>query len=159
MLELVGLAVAYPNGAPALQATTLTFPRGGFTVLLGPSGAGKSTLLRTLNGLVAPTAGTITVAGIGGIARSSALRRSSVRRQPWPLSAARIASRSARVALTSFSRDGASESWPSRAARRSPCRRSPRSPRPGTPSGPPCPSCLGRRSGSPAGGRAQGCPA
>jgi phosphonate transport system ATP-binding protein len=56
MLDIDGVAVTYANGTPALQATSLRFEPGAFTVLLGPSGAGKSTLLRVLNGLVRPTA-------------------------------------------------------------------------------------------------------
>jgi phosphonate transport system ATP-binding protein len=75
MLELEAVAMVYLGGARALEPTTLSFVRGGFTVLLGPSGAGKSTLLRSINGLVRPTSGTVTVDGIGDISRRGALRR------------------------------------------------------------------------------------
>ena len=47
----------------ALDKVDLTVPAGQMLALLGPSGSGKSTLLRTLNGLVAPTAGTVRVLG------------------------------------------------------------------------------------------------
>jgi phosphonate transport system ATP-binding protein len=47
----------------ALDKVDLTVPNGQMLALLGPSGSGKSTLLRTLNGLVAPTAGSVRVLG------------------------------------------------------------------------------------------------
>ena len=47
----------------ALDKVDLTVPNGQMLALLGPSGSGKSTLLRTLNGLVAPTTGTVRVLG------------------------------------------------------------------------------------------------
>jgi phosphonate transport system ATP-binding protein len=45
----------------ALSDVSVTIEEGEFVILLGPSGAGKSTLLRVLNGLTAPTAGTVRV--------------------------------------------------------------------------------------------------
>jgi phosphonate transport system ATP-binding protein len=47
----------------ALDAVDLTVPAGQMLAILGASGSGKSTLLRTLNGLVAPTSGTVYVLG------------------------------------------------------------------------------------------------
>ncbi|QEH35245.1 Arginine transport ATP-binding protein ArtM [Aquisphaera giovannonii] len=47
-----------------LDGVTFRVPRGEFVAVLGPSGAGKSTLLRCLNGLVAPSGGSIAVDGI-----------------------------------------------------------------------------------------------
>lgn len=47
----------------ALDGVDLTVPAGQMLAILGPSGSGKSTLLRTLNGLVAPTSGTVEVLG------------------------------------------------------------------------------------------------
>ena len=65
LLALRSLAVTYANGTVALHGTTLDIAAGQFVVLLGASGAGKSTLLRSLNGLVVPSAGALTVADIG----------------------------------------------------------------------------------------------
>jgi phosphonate transport system ATP-binding protein len=75
MIKIDNLAVVYPSGTRALAPTTLSIEKGRFTVLLGSSGAGKSTLLRTLNGLVRPTAGSITVDGVGALRGKQAMRR------------------------------------------------------------------------------------
>jgi phosphonate transport system ATP-binding protein len=47
----------------ALDRVDLEVPAGQMLAILGLSGSGKSTLLRTLNGLVAPTSGTVQVLG------------------------------------------------------------------------------------------------
>ena len=47
----------------ALSEISLTVGDGEFVSLIGPSGCGKSTLLRLVADLIAPTTGTITVAG------------------------------------------------------------------------------------------------
>jgi ABC-2 type transport system ATP-binding protein len=47
----------------ALADCTLTIPAGHVVGLVGPNGAGKTTLLHLATGLLAPTAGTITVLG------------------------------------------------------------------------------------------------
>lgn len=65
LVQTEGLAVTYPNGYQALRSTSLTVRPGEFLVLLGASGAGKSTLLRTLNGLVRPTQGDVTLKDVG----------------------------------------------------------------------------------------------
>lgn len=46
-----------------MDGVSFEIPAGSFTVLLGPSGCGKSTLLRTVNRLVTPVEGTVTVGG------------------------------------------------------------------------------------------------
>jgi phosphonate transport system ATP-binding protein len=70
-----GLEVTYKNNLKALKSTSLDVTQGSFVVLLGTSGAGKSTLLRALNGLVKPTAGSITAAGLGDLADPLTLQR------------------------------------------------------------------------------------
>ncbi len=47
----------------ALEDISLTLPAGQLTVLVGTSGSGKSTLLRTINHLVAPTSGSVSLDG------------------------------------------------------------------------------------------------
>ncbi|MDE0304902.1 MAG: ABC transporter ATP-binding protein [Albidovulum sp.] len=47
----------------ALDNVSVDFPSGGFYALLGPSGCGKTTLLRLIAGFVAPTSGSISIAG------------------------------------------------------------------------------------------------
>jgi phosphonate transport system ATP-binding protein len=64
IISLDQVSVTFPGGVRALTPTSLSFHRGGFTVLLGCSGAGKSTLLRTLNFLQRPTTGRIVADGL-----------------------------------------------------------------------------------------------
>ncbi|WOX22978.1 ABC transporter ATP-binding protein [Streptomyces solicathayae] len=49
--------------AVALDAVSLTVPRGGFVAVMGSSGSGKSTLLRCAAGLDRPTSGTVRIGG------------------------------------------------------------------------------------------------
>jgi len=53
----------YGEDTVALDGIDCEIADGEFVVLLGPSGAGKSTLLRVLNGLTAPTHGTVEIGG------------------------------------------------------------------------------------------------
>lgn len=62
----------------AVDGVTLTVGAGELVALLGPNGAGKTTTLRMLAGLIAPTSGHATVAGLPVSAADSAGR---VRRQ------------------------------------------------------------------------------
>ena len=57
------IEVTYKTGLKALKGINLEVPRGQFLVVVGLSGAGKSTLIRTVNNLVVPSAGTVTVDG------------------------------------------------------------------------------------------------
>jgi NitT/TauT family transport system ATP-binding protein len=47
-----------------LNDIDIAVPKGSFVSLIGPSGCGKSTLLKTMAGLVSPSEGTMTVAGV-----------------------------------------------------------------------------------------------
>ncbi len=60
----------------AVDQLTLTIPAGIVFGFLGPNGAGKTTTVRMLAALIAPTAGTATVAGFKLGAENQAIRRS-----------------------------------------------------------------------------------
>lgn len=64
-VEVEGLTVTYPGVAPvaALEGLDLQVEAGEPIAIIGPSGCGKSTLLLALAGLVAPSSGTVRVAG------------------------------------------------------------------------------------------------
>ena len=60
MIRARGLAMRY-GSKRIFDGLELDVERGGFVLVTGPNGAGKTTLLRLVAGLVAPTAGEITV--------------------------------------------------------------------------------------------------
>ena len=62
-IRMDGLTRHYP-GVQALTDLTLDVPAGSVYGFLGPNGAGKSTTLKILGGLIQPTSGTASVAGI-----------------------------------------------------------------------------------------------
>jgi osmoprotectant transport system ATP-binding protein len=62
-VELIDVRKRYPGGGVALDGLTLSVPEGRVLVLLGTSGSGKTTALKTLNRLVEPDAGEVTVLG------------------------------------------------------------------------------------------------
>ena len=47
----------------AVQAMDLNIEKGEFVALIGPNGAGKTTLIKMLTGIIAPTAGELSVLG------------------------------------------------------------------------------------------------
>lgn len=63
MIRTQGLAYRYPGAEAALQFPDVDVAQGAVLLLSGPSGCGKSTWLALVAGLVAPTAGTVEVAG------------------------------------------------------------------------------------------------
>jgi len=81
LISAEDLALGYPGsgGLPGetnvIAHVDLKVPRGTIVSLIGPSGCGKSTLLKAIAGLVAPTAGRITV---GGTTPAEAARRRQV---------------------------------------------------------------------------------
>ncbi|MBC7279413.1 ABC transporter ATP-binding protein [Nocardioides sp.] len=64
VLDVRGLAFAYPDGHQALFGVDLHVHRGERVALLGPNGAGKTTLVLHLNGIHLAGAGSVTVSGL-----------------------------------------------------------------------------------------------
>jgi NitT/TauT family transport system ATP-binding protein len=62
IVKVDALAVAYGE-EPAIARIDLDVIHGEFVSVLGPSGCGKSTMLNVLAGLLAPTTGSVTIAG------------------------------------------------------------------------------------------------
>ena len=85
----------YPNGTRALLPVSLNIQQGEFVTLLGPSGCGKSTLLNMVAGLLAPSAGRISVWGESPNVQSQTRKRMSFVFQeatlmPWTRIAANV---------------------------------------------------------------------
>ena len=77
IIHLTDLHAAYQRGRErvvALDGVSLSIERGEIFGLLGPNGAGKTTTLECLEGLRAPDAGTLRVAGIDPTHDRRALR-------------------------------------------------------------------------------------
>src|SRR4249919_3595233 len=68
VIEASGLGKRY-GGTWALRECSLAIPAGHVAALVGPNGAGKTTLLNLTVGLVAPSAGSVTV--LGGLSAGS----------------------------------------------------------------------------------------
>jgi cobalt/nickel transport system ATP-binding protein len=64
VLDVRGLAFAYPDGHQALFGVDLHVHRGERVALLGPNGAGKTTLVLHLNGILPAGAGRVAVSGL-----------------------------------------------------------------------------------------------
>lgn len=62
MISLNGITKTY-GARPAVADVSLTVNAGEIFGLVGPDGAGKTTMIRMLTGLLAPTAGSLTVLG------------------------------------------------------------------------------------------------
>jgi ABC-2 type transport system ATP-binding protein len=63
VLRCEGLGHRYGNRTWGLREATLRVPPGRVVALVGPNGSGKTTLLQMAAGLLAPTAGTVWIAG------------------------------------------------------------------------------------------------
>lgn len=75
-VRVEGLCHVYDRRVgPVLQDVDAVFGFGSVVALWGPSGSGKSTLLSLLGLLMAPTSGTVTVAGCAAWASSGQARR------------------------------------------------------------------------------------
>ena len=64
VLDVQGLAYAYPDGHQALYGVDLHVHQGERVALLGPNGAGKTTLVLHLNGILTAGAGSVSVSGL-----------------------------------------------------------------------------------------------
>ena len=64
VLEVDGLAFAYPDGSQVLYGVDLVIERGERVALFGPNGAGKTTLLLHLNGILRGGHGQVRVGGL-----------------------------------------------------------------------------------------------
>src|SRR5215475_691719 len=62
-IELDALAIGF-GGETIFSDLTLRIAQGEFVCLLGPSGCGKSTLIRIIGGLIEPSRGRVSVAGL-----------------------------------------------------------------------------------------------
>jgi ABC-2 type transport system ATP-binding protein len=68
LVEITNVSKAFTSSPPyALENVSATIPKGEIVGLVGPDGAGKTTLLRLIAGLLKPTNGSITVAGLNTI--------------------------------------------------------------------------------------------
>ncbi len=74
MIEVQGVTKRYGSHA-AVQDVSFRIERGEVVGFLGPNGAGKSTLLKMISTWLAPSAGTITVAGHDAARQPLAVRR------------------------------------------------------------------------------------
>jgi ABC-2 type transport system ATP-binding protein len=74
MIEARQLTKVYGDRA-AVDALDLNIDRGTICAFLGPNGAGKSTAVKMLTGLLTPTSGSATVAGISCSPATPALSR------------------------------------------------------------------------------------
>ncbi len=63
MIELKDLTKAYGNYS-AVQRLNLTIGKGEIFGFIGPNGAGKTTTIKMMGGVMAPTEGSVTIAGI-----------------------------------------------------------------------------------------------
>ncbi|MEO5867745.1 MAG: ATP-binding cassette domain-containing protein [Sphingomonas sp.] len=76
VVAFAGVTKRYPDGTVAVDDISLEIAPGSFVALVGSSGSGKSTLLKTVNRLIEPSAGTVTIGGADVLAgEPHALRR------------------------------------------------------------------------------------
>jgi cobalt/nickel transport system ATP-binding protein len=64
VVDLQGVAFAYPDGHQALHGVDLHVHQGERVALLGPNGAGKTTLVLHLNGILMPGLGSVSISGL-----------------------------------------------------------------------------------------------
>jgi ABC-2 type transport system ATP-binding protein len=74
MISCVDLTGCYGSKV-VVDSISFDLPRGSICAFLGPNGAGKSTTVKMLTGVLRPTSGTVTVAGLNVLDESLALKR------------------------------------------------------------------------------------
>jgi ABC-2 type transport system ATP-binding protein len=75
-VEVAHLVKRYRNaGTNAVDDVSFTVASGELFCLLGPNGAGKTTTVSILTTILAPTAGTVRIAGVGLVADQARIRR------------------------------------------------------------------------------------
>lgn len=65
LIQFHGVGFSYPAGGRALEGVSFSVAPGEFVAVAGANGSGKSTLARLCNGLLLPSEGEATVAGVG----------------------------------------------------------------------------------------------
>ncbi|WP_248908495.1 heme ABC transporter ATP-binding protein [Halocatena marina] len=75
MIDVENVAVSL-GGTPILDSVSFSVPAQSFVALVGPNGAGKTTLLRTINGVLTPDSGTVSIDGndVRSLSRRAAAR-------------------------------------------------------------------------------------
>lgn len=75
VIDVDGVTVTLDDSR-ILQNVSLSVPAGSFVGLVGPNGAGKTTLLRTVNGVLTPEDGTVSIDGqaVGSLSPRSVAR-------------------------------------------------------------------------------------
>ncbi|MBV8995880.1 MAG: ATP-binding cassette domain-containing protein [Pseudonocardiales bacterium] len=63
-IELRDVDFAYPDGRQALSGVSMRVEFGERVALLGPNGAGKTSLVLQLNGVLTPSAGSVSIGGV-----------------------------------------------------------------------------------------------
>jgi energy-coupling factor transport system ATP-binding protein len=67
VIRLSDVSISYgsdqDSSSFALTGVNLHVPPGAYAVLIGPNGSGKTTLAKIIKGIIAPTGGTVTIAG------------------------------------------------------------------------------------------------
>ncbi len=71
LISISNLCHRFPDGTTALNGINLEIEKESFTVIAGKNGSGKTVLMKHLNGILAPTSGTVSVCGI------------DVKKDPW----------------------------------------------------------------------------
>ncbi|MGQ0672322.1 MAG: ABC transporter ATP-binding protein [Hyphomicrobium sp.] len=85
IISIKGLSKTYASGFEALKSVHLDIRQGEIFALLGPNGAGKTTLISIVCGIVNPSSGSVSVAGMD-IAREYRAVRSMIGLVPQELS-------------------------------------------------------------------------